>query len=163
MTGWIAVQRNVKIDYDLERNPLEIRSDSELGSGDEVYVWFYTSQEEEAGGVQFKLTSPPQYYIYDCRDYWTNFPTDLPTARVKVWRITVIRSTDIIGLQILCNGEEVLNTALSDSMCTKSRSSWYKYWSRDIEKIKFSVDDTISEYYRAYYFTAGRELIIHNY
>ena len=150
----------MKIDFDLDAHPIEIRTNSKSGG----YVWmlFYTSQGEYAGRIYFKLTPPPQYYIYWCKR-WTNFPTDLPTARVKVWRITVIRSTDIIGLQILCNGEEVLNTALSDSMCTKSRSSWYKYWSRDIEKIKFSVDDTISEYYRAYYFTAGRELIIHNY
>ena len=145
----MAVQRIVLIEYDLEKTPLEIRSDSELGSGDEVVLYFFTSQKEVAGGVWFMLTSPPQYYIYNC-NYWTYFPTDLPTARVKVWRITVIRSSGIIGLQILCNGEEVLNTVLSDSVCTRYSSSWNTYWNRDIAKIEFSDDDTMSDYYRPY-------------
>ena len=135
------------IEYDLEITPLEIRSDSELGSGDQVNVYFYTSQRYSAGGVWFKLTSPPQYYIYFC-NYFTNFPTDLPTARVKVWRITVIRSSGKSGLQILCNGEEVLNKVLSHSECIDS--SWNTYWNRDIAKIEFIDYDTMSEYYRPY-------------
>ena len=166
MTGWIAVQRNVYIEYDLEITPLEIRSDSELGSGDQVYVEFYTLQGKYAGGVWFKLTYTPQYLIYNCRG-WTNFPTDLPTARVKVWRITVIRSSGIIGLQILCNGEEVLNTVLSDSVCTSYSSSsnyywrrWNTYWNRDIAKILFSRhEDTMSDYYR--HDQPGNKLIFH--
>ena len=147
MTGWIAVQRGVKIDYDVETNPLEIRSDSELKSLDEMYVRFYTSQGDGAGGVVFWLTSTPQYYMYNCTS-WTPIQTNLPSARVKVWRITVIRSSGIIGLQILCNGEEVLNTVLSDSVCTDR--SWNTYWNRDIAKIEFYSDDTISDYYRPY-------------
>ena len=147
MTGWIAVQRNVYIDYNLGTNPLEIRSDSELGSGDRVSMYFYTSQGEDAGGVWFKLTYTPEYYIINC-DYWPYFLADLPTARVKVWRITVIRSSGIIGLQILCNGEEVLNTVLSDSVCTYS--SWNTYWNRDIAKVQFHYYDTLSDYYRPY-------------
>ena len=79
----------MKIDYDLETNPLEIRSDSELESKDVVYVKFYTSQGDSAGGVLLWLTSPPQNHIENCRD-WTNFLTDLPTARVKIWKMTVI-------------------------------------------------------------------------
>ena len=155
MTGWIAVQRGVYIDYNLQSNPLEIRSDSELGSGDQVYVYFYSSQGGIVGGVGFKLTSPPQYSIFNCRG--AKFLTDLPTAGVKVWRITVTSYSDIIGLQILCNGEEVLNTAISDSMCTYS--SWNTYWNRDIAKIKFSSSDTMSDYYRPY--QPGNSLIIY--
>ena len=147
VTGWIAVQRNVYIDYDINTTPLEIRSDSELGSGDQVLVYFYTSRRDYAGGVWFRLTSPPQYYIYFC-NYFTNFPTDLPTARVKVWRITVIRSSGKSGLQILCNGEEVLNTVLSYSVCTSS--SWNTYWNKDIAKIEFLSFDSMSDYYRPY-------------
>ena len=148
MTGWKAVQRGVMINYDLETNPLEIRSDSELGSGDWVGLFFNTSQGEDAGRVWFKLTSPPQYYIYYCRYSWTNFPTDLPTARVKVWRITLIRSSGINGLQILCNGKEILNIMLSNSTCALSR--WNTYWNREIAKIEFYYDDTMSDYYRPY-------------
>ena len=153
MTGWIATQLNVKIDYDIERTPLEIRSNSELGSGDQLFVNFYPfsfSRGEQAGGVSFELTSTPKYCLYMCRSCWTNFPTDLPTARTKIWRITVIRSSVIIGVQILCNGEEVLNIVLSDSVCT-SWNNWYNnYWNRSKRKIQFYYSDTISYYYRPY-------------
>ena len=147
MTGWIAVQRHVYIDYDIITTPLEIRSVSELGSGDKVFVGFYTSQGDGAGGLGLKLTSTPQYYIYNCRGY-TDFPSDLPTTRVKVWRITVIRSSGIIGLQILCNGEVVLGIVLSNYLCPDS--SWNIVWNRDIAKIWFSSSDTMSDYYRPY-------------
>ena len=148
MTGWIAVQHGMKIDYDINTTPLEIRSDSVSGSGDVVDVYFYTSQGEEAGGVGFKLTSPPQYNIYDCIYSWTNFTTDLSTARVKIWRITVIRASGMIGLQILCNGEEVLNTVLSRSVCFYS--NWNSVWNTDIAKINFRFYETMSDYYRPY-------------
>ena len=150
VTGWIAVQRNVYIDYDINTTPLEIRSDSELGSGDQVSVGFYSSPGDIAGRVGLKLASPPRYLIYFCSYSWTSFPTDLPTARVKVWRITVIRSSGIIGLQILCNGEEVLNTVLSDLMCTSYSGSWNYDWNGDIAKIQFHSSDTMSDYYRPY-------------
>ena len=151
MTGWKAVLRDVSIDYNLETTPLEIRSGSDLGSTSRVYVIFHTSQGYSTGPVQFKLefASPPRYYNYGCNNKWTNFTTDLPTAKVKVWRITVIRSSDAAGLQILCNGEEVMNTVYSDSTCISS--SWKMYWKRDIiAKIQFSSGDTMSDYYRPY-------------
>ena len=150
MAGWIAVQRGVKINYDIETNPLEIKSGRELGSGNELYVEFYASQGEYVGGVQIDLDiDRPEYRIKNCMIHETYLPVDIPTARVKVWRITVIRSSGIIGLQILCNGEEVLNTVLSDSVCT-DWSHWHEYWNRDIAKIQFSSHDTVSDYYRPY-------------
>ena len=41
----------MKIDYDLENSPLEIRTDSVLGSDEEVRVRFYTAQEDIVGSV----------------------------------------------------------------------------------------------------------------
>ena len=67
ITGRIAIQSDVDIYYDINKTPLEIRSDGELGSGDQVnvIVRLYTSQRYRAEGVRFKLTSPPKYQIYD--------------------------------------------------------------------------------------------------
>ena len=151
MTGWIAVQRNVLIDIDINTTPLEIRSDSELRTRDEAEVYFYTSQGVTAGGVKFNFYYSPQYFIYRCSEDWTEFPTNPPTARVKVWSIMVTRSSSKMGLQILCNGKEVLNTVLSVSECPKFWDRWfYDYWNRDIAKIGFSKWDTMSDYYRPY-------------
>ena len=147
MTGWIAVQPGVYIDHDIETTPLEIRSDSVLGSGDEVYVYFRDSQGNLAGGVNLELSSTPQYYIGWCNGSF-NFPTTLSTETVKVWRITVIKSSDIVSVQIHCNGEEVLNYVLSDSTCS---SYWTSYWRRDGVQIYFYPGyNTASDYYRPY-------------
>ena len=147
LTGWIAVQRDVNIEYDIETTSLEIRTDSVLGSGDLVYVYFKDSQGRWAGAVHVQFTSTPQYHIGWCTN-WVNFQTPLPTATVKVWRITVIKSSDIVSVQILCNGEEVVNYVLSDSTCV---SGWTTLWSRDGVQIYFYPGyNTASDYYRPY-------------
>ena len=139
ITGWTAVQHGQYIDYDLETIPLEIWTDSALGSGDHVYVTLWTSTGSWAGEVIFRLTSPPWYYGVHCGSL-IYFPTDLPTTTVKVWRLTVIKS-DNIRVQIVCNEKEVLNIVLSYSTC-ESR------WRRDVAKIY--LYGTASDYYRPY-------------
>ena len=106
-----------------------------------VHVVLRSSTGSWAGEVQFKLTSPPQYYVVLCGD-WTNFPTDLPTTTVKVWRLTVIKS-DNLRVQIVCNEKEVLNIVLLYSTCISQ-------WRRDVAKIQFWSSDTASDYYRPY-------------
>ena len=135
------------IDHDIETTPLEIRSDSVLGSGDSVYVYFRDSQGNLAGGVHLELTSAPQYYIGWCNGSF-NFPTTLSTETVKVWRITVIKSSYTISVQIHCNDEEMVNVLLTYSGCW----SYYTWW-RDGVQIYFYPGpgyDTASDYYRPY-------------
>ena len=144
MTGWIAVQHYEEINYDLENSPLQIRTDSEIGSNEAVRVSFYNAKREHAGGVSLYFSSSPQYSLYWCTSY-TDFPTALPSETDKVWTIT--RSSDTRSVVIHCNNKEVLNVVLSDSTC--SYSDWREHWSRDVEKILFLLIDTASDYYRA--------------
>ena len=141
--SWTAVQVYKQID--LETTPLEIKTDSAVGSGDRVDVLFYTSQGDYAGRVNLHFTSTLQYYINYCSTSWTNFPTNPPADVNKVWRISVTRTSGI-RLQIHCNDVEVLNILISDTTC--SSSSWSTYWNRDIEKIYFGNSDTASDYYK---------------
>ncbi|KAL5255495.1 hypothetical protein ACHWQZ_G010913 [Mnemiopsis leidyi] len=142
---WIAVERNVFINYDLENSPLQIKTDSVVGSVELVNVWFYT-QDNGAGGVFLYFTSPPQYWLYYCSTSRTNFPTVLPTETNKVWTFTLSRVSGEIRVVITCNTVEVLNVVLSSTTC--SDSSWSTYWSRDVEKILFNPSlDTASDYY----------------
>ena len=140
----------VKPDIDLETTPLEIKTDSAVGSGDYVYVYFYTSQGHEAGKVYLRFTSTLQYRIYGCST-WTNVTTNPPADVNKVWKISVTRTSGI-RLQIHCNDVEVLNILISDTTCISS--SWSTYWSRDIEKIFFAPEDSASDFYRSY---SGKE------
>ena len=144
-TGWIAVQRDVYIDFSLERYSLNIKTDSMPGSSDVVRLQFYTSQRDPAGGLFLYFYSTPQYWIARCSSSYTNFPTDLPTATDKVWRVTLTKTSDI-RLVVHCNGVEVLNTLISDTKC--GRSYWSSYLSGEVAKIKFTASDTASDFYK---------------
>ena len=146
IAGWIAVTRGVKMNYDLETLPLEIRTDSVLGSDEKVVVWFNNARGDIAGGVGVEFSSTHQYYRGYCTESWTNFPTTLPTATDKVWRVTVTRTAGI-RVVIHCNDQEIINILLSDSTC--SYSSWSTYWSRKIAQIEFIDSDTAPDFYRA--------------
>ena len=141
--GWIVVQRNVKIDFNLEEYSLAIKTDSALGSNDAVRMWFFTSQGVSAGYLNFYFTNnTPRYRIGYCSSGRTNFPTNLPTDNDKVWRVILTRTSGI-RLVVHCNEKEVLNTLMSDSTC--GLSSWSTHWSREAAKIKFLSSDTASD------------------
>ncbi|KAL5255477.1 hypothetical protein ACHWQZ_G010898 [Mnemiopsis leidyi] len=145
--GWITVERNVFINYDLENSPLQIKTDSVVGSDEQVYVSFRTAQNYDAGDVSLFFTSPPQYYLGYCTSLTINFPTVLPTETNRVWTITLSRVSGEIRVVITCNTVEVLNVVLSSTTC--SYSGWSTFWNRDVEKIYFPSLDTASDYYRA--------------
>ena len=141
LAGWIPVlKRNVLIEWDLESTPLEVRTNSVLGSGDEVDVRWGNF----LAGIKLNFASTLQYQLHWCSSSWTNFPVTEPSANDKVWRITLTRTAGI-RLVIHCNDVEVLNTLFSEATC--SYSGWSKAWSRDVAKIKFPSDDTASDYY----------------
>ena len=133
------------INYDLENSPLQIKTDSVVGSDEVVRVWFSTAQDDYTGDVS--LTSPPQYYLDFCSTSNTNFPTVLPTETNKVWTFTLSRVSGEIRVVITCNTVEVLNVVLSSTTCSDSR--WSFLWNRDVVKIDFASYDTASDYYRA--------------
>ena len=139
--NWTAVFPYI----DLETIPLEIKTDSTIGSGDEVWVEF-TSDNSYVGEFGIYFSSTPQYYISFCMSY-TDFPVSLPSDVEKVWRITLNRNSGI-RLLIHCNNVEVLNILMSDNTCY-SYSSWSTYWNRNVERIWFHHSDTASDYYRA--------------
>ena len=138
------MQRNSKIEWDLESIPLGIRTNSVLGNNDMVDVLFYSAEGELAGRVLLRFTSTLQYLLDMCST-WTNLPVTPPSATDKVWRITLTRTAGV-RLVIHCNDVEVLNTLLSEATCSYSR--WSTIWNRDVTKIIFSSSDTASDYNR---------------
>ena len=131
---------------DLKNAIMEIKTDSELGSDEQLRLLFYTSEGSIAGGFNAFFGSIPQYYLQDCSSSWKNFPTDLPVARVKIWRITLTKTSGI-RLQIHCNNVEVLKILLSDTTCGKS--DWSTYWNKDVGVVEIDTSlDTASVCYK---------------
>ena len=134
------------ISYDLENSPLQIRTNSEVGSNEKVEVWFKTSYGEIAGAVGFHFTSSPQYFI--CGSTYRYFPTDLPPETDKVWTITIATDSDNTHVVITCNNEEVL-VADTERRADCGDWHWQRMWNKDVEQIYFnSSSDTASDYYR---------------
>ena len=136
-----------RLKIDLETTALEIKTNSTLGSGDKADVNFYSKAKGDlAGGFYIIFTATPQYQLLRCSPSPRNFPTRLPTAAQKVWRI-VLTTTSGPRIRMLCNGEEVLNIRLSDTVC--SDKNWKKNWEKSVANIDFHPLDTLSDFYRA--------------
>ena len=140
----------MKIDFDLENYPLQIKTDSEVGSDEEVRVMFYDSQEDLIGGIFLYFTSTPQYFIGYCFSSHVDIP-NLPSETEKVWTITFTRTSDVVTLVVHCNEVEVFNVVISDTICKLDYAA--TYWSRKpASKILFLSDgsniDTASDYHR---------------
>ncbi|KAL5255468.1 hypothetical protein ACHWQZ_G010890 [Mnemiopsis leidyi] len=141
--GWIAVERGVYINYDLENSPLQIKTGSVVGSYEKESVLFRTAHDDHAGDVSLFFTSPPQYRLDYCSTSWTNLPTVLPTETNKVWTITLSRfsAPECTGLKtewtstietttqfpvlpgtvvtVTCLDSDAVNVGSSEVTCTK--------------------------------------------
>ena len=142
-TGWTAVQGDVKINYDLENSPLQIKTDSE---GSTMLVHFYSAQDGYASAISLYLWSPPQYQLHMCSTSSTQFPTEVPSETDKVWTITKSSVSGAPQVVIHCNDKEVLNV-VSNTTC--SNESWSTGWTRDVDQLNFAhLADSASDYYR---------------
>ena len=141
LSGWTAVpavgMRGEFIEHDAEATPLKILTDSAVGSGHRLWVTFYQEDGTGLGGVDIKLTDPPQYQIGHCTDD-INFT--VPEGQVT-WTIT---KTDV-SISISANDDELLTLLFSES----TRSECVSQWSRDVASIQFNSQDTASQMYRA--------------
>ena len=136
ISDWIAV----RIPWDLEATPLQIKTDSALGSNEWLMVWIYDNESSYIGFVEVFFSSTVQYWILHCTT-----KTELPVqSSIKVdnsWTITKTETAIIIS----CNGVEVLNYLFADS----SESYCVTKWGGDVvEKIQFSSHGTASDFYK---------------
>eukprot|EP00116_Pleurobrachia_bachei_P001031 sb/3461293/ len=144
LTDWTAVDRIVKIPWDLETTPLQIKTDSALGSSEQIRVNLYDKDSSVIAfaAVIVKFTSPMWYWIGHCSTNWKDLPVQPPVEVDNIWTITKTE----IALIITCNGVEVLNYLFADS----SLSNCIPIWGGDVvEEIKFSSSDTASDFYKS--------------
>ena len=130
---------------DLEEHPLQIKTNSAVGSGEAVYVKLYTAEEVHISTIRLYFSATPQYYISYCISSYTNYPVDLPAEQDKIWTITKTAT----ALKIECNNVEVLNLVYSEADTPDDCVAAY---SQDVEKIVFPYyRDTATDEYRQEY------------
>nr|AFK75425.1 putative secretory peptide-15 [Pleurobrachia bachei] len=139
---WTAVEKDENIPWDLEGTPLQLRTDSTVGSGQIIRVEMYKNAGSYVGGVEVRLTSLVRYRLYHCINSYTDLPVELPVEVEKIW--TIIKTGT--ALIITCNNLEVLNYVFADSSNTKCVK---KLGGDVVEVIKFHGWDAASDFYRA--------------
>eukprot|EP00116_Pleurobrachia_bachei_P007648 sb/3467910/ len=143
VSDWTAVEKDVKIPWDLEGTPLQLKTDSKLGSGQIMRVEMYKNDSSSyVGGVEMRLSSLVRYRIYHCINSYTDLPVELPVEVEKIW--TIIKTGT--ALIITCNNVEVLNYLFADSSNTKCVK---KLGGDVVEMFKFHGWDAASDFYRA--------------
>ena len=146
---WIPVERDELIEFNLESSPLELQTDSELGSEDRTDVTFFDSDINLAGGLILSFYSPLRYRISDCMSYYAEFDTTPPSDKDKVWRVTIDRERSyLVNLLIHCDNQLVLERGISSSKCDSRYNN--TVWGREIYQISFTSTDTASDAYRPY-------------
>ena len=117
------------MDHNLEKVPLQITTNTELGQ----YAFIYLMVQNIGFlRIEFMLK---RFGINPCGNY--AFPSNLPVEINKIW--TISRTKE--ALTILCNGVEVLNLVyIEDDM------NCFRAWSKDSTKFTFGSQDDASDY-----------------
>ena len=135
------VVKGEKIQWNPDTQGITVSTDSTVGSNDAVGVNFYDNDGYQAGGVYIYFRTQTTYGQYGCT--YNNIFTAVPAAPDKTWTITY--NTVEQRLALYCNGVQVLNVLLSDSVCTQS--NWRTYWERKPTQKQFQSGDTASGSY----------------
>ena len=139
------VEMAKRISFDIDTTPLQIQTDSVLGSGDVMFVRFVGQNSSGTVGIDVIFTNPPTYDIGHC-----GTRTDFALPGTEKYRIWTFKKQDNT-LQLLCNGAEIYNLNyteyLDDETCGEK-------WSLDFTHLRFvksaSLTDTASDFYRPY-------------
>ena len=128
---------NTLMNFDIDSTPLQILTDSLIGSGDAMRPAFVGEVAEAGSGLMISFTDPPAFAIGNC----TNLAafTLLGTDKYRIWTIIKHKNT----LQVLSDGVEIFNFNF-----TESHDNCRRMWSQDFDRIQFLSADTASEYFR---------------
>ena len=137
------VVREEMIPWNPDTQSIKVVTNSTAGSEEQVYVYFYDYDGNYAGTVYIYFDTQIQYTLAGCTSY-NIFPVTLPAAPQKTWTITY--NTAELRVVLHCNGVQVLNVLISDSVCT-GNSDWRDWWEKEPKQIQFYSGDTASDNY----------------
>ena len=145
-------ERNQFIEFDIESAPLQVFTNSEIGSGDVIWIQFADSNKAGYVGFVVKFGSNPFYSIGYCVENVQIPLSQLGTDKNLIWTIEKDSNT---RLKLYCNGAEIADI---DTQASSSESC-RRLWADDFTGMRF-IDgtiinqnlpkDTASDFYRKY-------------
>ena len=149
---WTAVgERNQEINFDIRSTPLQIQTDSEIGSGHMIWPRFFDTATSQLRGISVYLESPPIYSIGYCTSRAEIPLNKLGSNKNRIWTIEL----DSRRVKLSCNGIQIFDydPQLSDSQDCREN------WSLGASILKFGANseemDNASDFYREY--TTGKQ------
>lgn len=134
----MAGTRGSNIGISLDASPVQVRTDSTIGSGDILWVRFVEPLTDNGPGIKIVFSDPAIYSIGYCADNYNQFTVCAGSERV--W--TISKQTGRIIL--ICNAEVIFDidyAASTNSLCNY-------FWSLYFGQMKFQGGDTASDSYR---------------
>jgi hypothetical protein len=118
--------------------PFQIKTDSALGSGDEILVHFKDESKEDAGGLRINFGSPMWFELIYC---FTGQVTleNVPKEEDKIW--TFFRTPEISRIE--CNGVVLVEYLISS--CGNYRKN---IWDKEVHYLRFHSVDGASDFIR---------------
>eukprot|EP00116_Pleurobrachia_bachei_P002679 sb/3462941/ len=139
---WTAIKTEAKIPWDLEKTPLQIKTDSTLGSNEQMFVNIYDKDNVMVGNLAV-FFGTWRYKMVPCTgdiNTWAYFPHVGGHLYVFFWTFTKTGT----ALTIRCNGVNVLNYQFADS---PHGGCVTKMGGDVVEQIQFPNWATASDYY----------------
>ena len=131
--------RGLNIDISLDATPVQIRTDSTIGSDDIMWVRFVQESTDNGPGVKIFFSDPPVYNLGYCTEL-TEFSMSAESRRF--W--TIRKENGKIKLE--CNGEVIFDIEYATSTTDDCKNMW----SLEFGQMKFQEGDTASDSYRPY-------------
>nr|AFK75436.1 putative secretory peptide-26 [Pleurobrachia bachei] len=146
---WKELEFKTPIPWRWEEIPLQIKTDSVVGSGDGIGIDM--RRPHAVSGISIKFSSPIKYWMAYCSTQsgsdgsasYADLPVQPPDEVDKIWTFTKTDS----ALLITCNGVEVLNYEFAASGFSNCFPKWGGNTTESIEFYKSW--NTASDFYRA--------------
>ena len=153
-SDWAAVGiRNREISFNINSTPLQVQTDSEIGSEDQMWIQFFDSHLEGFTGIAIWFETP-RYRIGHCQS------GTIPSSKLgtDIRRIWTIKKEDT-RLMLSCNGMQIFDFDIQmlKSGCEERRSYDFDVMRfTDGTKVEAPANwiDTASDFYRQ--FTDGK-------
>ena len=132
-------ERNQAIKFDINSTQLQVYTDSEIGSGDVMWLRFIESNSGKGAlaGISVRFDSTPNYHIGTCVSDREDIPTNkIGESNHRIW--TIVKNGSKVKLA--CNGVEIFHYDTQ----TSSDNNCKERWSLDFDTLKF-VDNTAND------------------
>ena len=133
-SDWVNVVLDHPIPFEPGITKLLVKTDSILGSNEEIRLQFLEEKDSPSGGIRIMFYPELKYVIGSCTTEWKRFAREPPTETTKKWEFAL----NPRRINVVCNGKEVLDFVLSNTDCPDL--NWVN-GETELKAVRFHTDE----------------------